>query len=503
MKTVEVLTLLKGVASHPTDRLGYYRKYVLATCELLELSDSLREMMLDKANKVFSRYHELRVRYSPEMEIVVPYYFATKRPMVTWKGLNEEKYMKLRTICAMAGQVICAGFRLNRRIIMIDIDVKNESISDKVLEILDDVSRIGLPCKLTWSGGLHIYIPVNTARGLVVDHNGKLLLNTAPSIGNDDVIVEVKIDAVTVHPLQSWLWIEAEYGSEPPSTVTLKRCAIPNKAPSINWFLYGKSLRYDVNNGLEIYGQVIDIVTSKLRLEKPSFTLREPSLDEVMSPLLEVKENFQVGEGAKRGRTGALMGMITVLRRDISFEAFLQFLREIYNRYIHFKCVHYFIFAEGEEPDNPHYCNIVGWYITQHLKLWTLDEVRDKLAPYAVSNWNERRKRAKARKIMLYYWTYYATPIELDGEIIFLRPRWVPQLREAWSHLHGSGYCRDCPHEKTCGSVETASRGLINAINSLIFDIVYHFTDLVHYLDPRIVRRALIGGRILPLPLPG
>jgi len=495
-KVSEVVKLLFSIASHPTDRLGFYRQYCMETLSKVGIDEksSVASQFLAKCDLIFSKYGGIGVRYAPEMERVVPYYMATRSPMVSWKNLKEENYRKLRTACSMAGRAITAGFCLGRKIVMVDIDV---DLGSRKMEIIDAFSSLGLPIKVTYHGGLHVYIPARTELGLVIDIDGKTILTVAPPLQLPNGKIEVKIDAVTQHPLQSYLWDELDSGN--PTSVTIRTCAIPNKGPSLNWFVYGKPLSRDVEEVDQILTQVLDVVSKMLNVEvERKFKIREAQLRE-LSEAVSVKDNFRLGEGRKSGQSSLGKGMIAVLRPDIDFEKYIQFLQELKIREIHFKCLHFFTFYEGDEPPDPHMLSIVGWYLAQNLKIWRRSEVAHRYGVFRAEMYF-RRYRRKMTVNMLYY-DYYAVPYVMpDGEVIYLRPRYVPQLTQAWQLLHKSGYCEDCPYRRVCGLAERGSRGLNTAINKLVLNIVYGFHELIHYIDPIVLNRCLSGRKPLPLP---
>jgi len=496
VKLGEIYHLIHSIGSHPTDPLGQFLIYVKLTLGASAVSKDVENMLIDKATILFRKYWGKAVRYSPDMGRIVPAYFATRRPMFSWKqAIREDRELKIRTACQLAGQVITSLFRLERRIIMIDID-PTDLTEDEVLEIIDHASSLGLPCKLTWHGGLHIYVPVKTDVGLIGVKGESKFLDNLPTVKGERATIEVKIDGVTHHPLQSWLWMELDEGE--PSKVTLKRCAIPSKAPSINWFIYGRSLALPVKEAIDRFWEIMEKICKIARASLPTYQLREADIKE-LTEAVKIGDKFRgVEHASPDAYFGMILGEETLLRPDVRFTQFLALVEDLSERGLCPKCLEWFINVEHDPPD-PHMASICGWYLAQQIKLWRGSEITHELGPHRARLFE--KKRGKKMNVEPRYYNYYATPIIIGDEIYYPRPRYVKQLRQAWELLYEEGFCSDCPKVRECHhNVKYSSIGLRRAAYSIGLDIVYGLHEYIHLLNPTVFRKiCTFTSRVIPL----
>ncbi len=557
-KIDQIISILQEISygTHVNDVEDAFRRLLAPTFEdvrkLLEnLKDSRKvttivEKYVNEVLKIWEKYRTVKVTYSPEMSFVVPYAWGSRRPLIQWKvDISERKMRMLRYLLQECGMCICAGFRGLRRIILVDVDpdprLRTEEKLDIVARVLDHATELGLPCKVTWHLGVHVYIPadVNTyPLGLVIVHEydpdrREYFLNQSPISLVDEhanVKVEVRVDYVTHHPLQSWLFMNIDRKDLPDNVDNLNldtilkivenikvvRCGIPDTGPSLNWFKYGKSIRK--SDAVEIFN---DLVSRLVRDLKLSASVRGrtrvekvhiPKIVEATSDILEKAvetprgyENFQVS--SVKGRELYITSPFheglekLFILRERTLSEVVNILHELDRYGIAPRCVMKFLVEGMSRSEGKFVHSILAWYLLQHM--FPIDE--NLLMEIAVES-------ARVRKLTvprLYYYEYFGTRVAVpDCGLYFARPRTVPLLKQALEEACASGtVCGECPFYNICCNEHdrSASARLVDVINLIAFDIVYGRASssqlLRRYLNPRVVQR-LVLRRALPLSRP-
>lgn len=538
MKVSEVIQLLEYIklSNNPEDTWPYYQQYVEYSLGKIsqeigrDLPQHLKERYLEKARTLFFKYFTWQVTYPPEMSYIVPYYLGTRAPMIQWKQ-ETKKMTALRAVAQRCGRVITCGFRLCRKIVMIDIDFTKLD-SKKWIKAYEVAIRHKLPVKVTWHKGLHIYIPAKEDKypdGLllkIVREGSREVymtdkLSQCVILSEDgNIRVEIMIDAVTHHPLQSWLWIELDdaSGLEDISDVTFVSCTIPlvqyrdgrrDYYPySAKWFVWGESLaREDVE---ELFTQVLQELAEALRLRLEGATevkivKAEPKLiEEAKTAPREYK--FRGGGG-----TGDVFEIVKELllpyepeevylfRAGVTFEDFLSIAKKLDKHGVLPNCVKFFILDPSLPYKIRHWIFIVAWFLLQHMKKWTLSEVREKLAPH-VADLHDLTPN-------LYYYLYYSCAKRDEDnpdDIVFPRPLMgIRQLAEALEHMiTNEEMCRECPYWSLCSrSGFSATRKLLDVVDMIAVEIYTRkeLHSLLPLLDPMVVER-LIKKKVPVLP---
>lgn len=523
------------------------RKYLM---DILKLDkDRIEKIVgkyIEKCLEVWERYHARKVTYSPEMSFVIPYAWGSRTPLIQWKSNISDRNMKtMRYLLQECGMCICAGFRGLRRIVMVDIDLGEdmpmEEKANILAQVLDHATSLGLPCKVTWHLGVHIYIPADPDTyplGLVILHEQgdkkEYFLNHSPiTLVNEtgNVKLEVRIDYVTHHPLQSWLFtnldkINDEVEENPQlllqvlEDVKVLRCGIPETGPSLNWFKYGMSIRKrdvpdlftDLVSRLVRDLKLCASVRGKARVEK----LLEPKLVEADAEVLEKAieaprgtENFPCGTKGKELYIASPyhegLNKLFILRENTLHEV-LQILQELDRYGIAPRCVMKFLVEGLSKSEGKFVHSILAWYLLQ--QMFPIDEQ----LLFEISIESARVRKLRVPK--LYYYEYFGTRIltytgrDNEQRVYYARPRAVPLLKEALKEACACAtVCGDCAFRNVCCDETTQSAGLrlTRVVNLIAFEILYgkasSSTLLRSRLNPRVVQR-LMFRRTIPLPRP-
>ena len=549
MKTLEVLQILREIkmGTSPSDTEQSYIQYLQLSLEAITNNLNIdttphREKYIQKALTIFRDYYTVSVTYPPEMEIIVPYAFGTKLPLIPWKQpLSEKKRKALRNICQRAGPVITCGFRLNRKIIMIDIDFeidkkKRDRYIQSFLKAYEVAIRHRLPVKPTHGGGLHIYIPADPATypdGLVlkiVDNEGRTrtYLNTTPKRGilhNEDTYIEIKIDAVTHHYLQSWLWHELYYGEEKtPRDVKFRRLPsiyvkigeeVTEYPITMKWFLWGETLtRRDVE---DLFKQILEELAESLNLEK---TCQKIELEPATPELIHQAKTAPDTDTPFRALTATAVPPLLLdyepewiyLFHNTTLHDLLQILKKLDKHEALPHCIKLFTLDPDMEHDVvKHYIFIVAWFLLQNMKKWVFN-LREttgdgiELATHVAE--------LHGLKPRIYYYLYYSNALEIEPNIFETpRPILAPikQLAEAHQALttEETKLCTTCPYSNICRSRhtrhESARRRLTRVIDTLALEIVHNpaLHTLIGFLHAVTLERAIRGkAPVLPTLTP-
>ncbi len=535
MKVDEAIQLLENIAFSPTSiSFSAFLDYVKLTLQDLKrelaesniyLSSELEALFIEKARKIYHLYfyhNRQKVEYPPELRyLIVPHLFARKRrPMIQWKSnIGEKKRERLAAAIMACGRCVTASFYTRGVVPFLDIDIeaKSEEIFEDVLAtILEVTKRHAVPVKLTWRRGLHIYLPADEKvfeNGLfaVVPSRPRPLSNRAPTFelvcDKAKIKVEVWLEAITVHPLQSWVWFEldelrVDREKKELKTVTLKSCAIPeDHYPSINWFVFGRCYaRRDVP---ELYEQILKEIIDVLKLEAKGEVpkLIKADVPRTSVDRLEVDPFRGHGYTIRRPTGGISAAIPIVLSLDafeplldpyMSFDSFIETLKLLSERGLLPRCIEAFLLGKHlDEVNDRHYMFIVAWYLLQNMRNFTTEEL-DKVAS-TVAQVHGLRKR-------MYYYYYYSNIIVTDKGILSPRPTIVPQLREALDSLVATSLCKSCRYYVYCNmkSVEAASRRLNFVLNALAIEMAFD-SDLATRLNLSILEKILVFKKVRPL----
>jgi len=533
MRVDDVIALLANIAERPADvSFGAYLDYIEQTIGMVReviaakrgdfkpdipLSE-IETKLIEKAKKLYQLYFHKKLTLAPEHEYVVVFRAFTRQPLFPWSSeISEDKRQRLRRLVQKAGQIICAGWRLWNKCVLVDFDVLQggEPVAGVLRDFIIKLTRqLGLPIKLTWHGGVHVYIPLTTKA--VFEQGGVLFKNRARPVmleGNGVKIrVEFLIDAVTHHPLTSWLWLELDE-SDIPKGVTIARCAIPVNHPAENWFVFGRSISYSISDASKMLADLIEQTARELGLrivgEVPTIQQADESIlkkavsDTALPPFREaVQVSTGVGGGTHAFQRVDLRKVADtyLFDKSVDYDTFMTVIVPKLADYgLLPNCVDYMIYrGEDLDPDViKHYVFIVAWYLLQQMKCWWLNrEVAQKLCPH-VAQLHGLRPR-------LYYYYYYAWSLVYDPvheDYRFVRPNSIPQLAEAWHELATSNLCKSCRFRTICrGGVKdkTVSTRLTDVVNMIAYEIFFEHHDLAIYLDPDVEKWILRPSPFTP-----
>ncbi len=539
----DLISLLRAISlGTEEESLAAFEDYARLT--IIDLREELRRQNIDLDGEIeykfmsqarniyilFFRKERVKVEYPPEMKkfIVVNRLGRKRRPLMLWRqNISEKKRQLIADYAAACGRCITACFCTRGVIPFLDLDIEyspgdRESLDETrklLLYLIDLTKSYGIPVKITWRRGIHLYFPADESAfpdGLVavIRDEGKVYRFRAPPFILEGRKVRIRVDTwiegITVHPLQSWCWMEIdeydldEEGSTSMTTVTLKSCSLPqDHGPSINWFKLG--LSYTRRDVPELVRQVIEEVKTRLSLsirgKMPEVAPSDKPRDRIeSSESLEDLEPFRAPIRRPVGGAGASIPVVlsprafeTLLDPDMDFDTFIDTLRKLSDRELLPRCIDLFVFGRhSSETEEKHSVFIVAWYLLQHMYLFTLERI-DKLATL-VAQVHRLRKR-------LYYFLYYSSAVFLSGRLIIPRPTWTVQLREAHNMILVSDLCKSCRYYVYCSmrSVDAASRKLNYVLNALAH-YMYWDEELRDRLNRKILHRIVLLGWARPLP---
>jgi len=573
LKINDVVSLLISFkqTSRPEDNLEQYEEYVKASLEAIEeeigkkLPENVKELYKTKARTIFMKYFREAVIYPPEVDLIVPYYLGTKRPMIQWKAnYSEKKKRMLKEACELAGPVITCGFRILGNV-MIDIDLKDRKTVDPVTgrritlkeinSIIDLCDTYGLPFCITWHDGVHIFLPggkelyPNGFLIRLVDESGKevLLSHRAQNVlvsEDGTVKVEVHVDGVTPNPWQSWLWVELyDEESDVPTNVKFKRYVVPEVQLSDGtwsefpytkkWLRRGESLaKKDLP---EVFRAVIEELKKIFNL-KTSYKLIEVVVateEEKKKAIDYSPTNFRGGRGGELIVVPNLdkAPFIYLFKPEVDFEKFMEIIKILDKHGLVPNCVKFFLLDPDMPVDNPHMVNIVAWYLLQHMKMWTIGEIKHGLGPwrktlhgldkvrvkYYVDYYSLYKFIVSGYKVTIYdvlqdfedlqeYVKKYVK--EEEDAVVLPRPIFTMQVAQAHRYMCAEEeICESCPFRNfCCRESMSSSRLLRDVVHLIASEIVYsldpELASLQIYLDPRVIDRVK-RGRVPPLPMFG